>query len=433
MHNTISPKEFIPELDGGIIPQPKKGKLPNYELPYINNNEVVQPERKIPIYTDTDVLIVGGGAAGFAAAIAASKAGAKTLLIERYGYLGGLWTGGLVLIVLGTHGTEKGVLKKMLGGIGDELLLRHTLFDSSIIDYAPGNFNPTTDPESTKYIMDQMVIENKVNVLFHSYAVDVIMKENTLKGVIFDSKSGRQAILAKTVIDTTGDADICALAGCEHFIVNNTIGMVHRLGSMDQISESKITEAGLPNFGGLKEPQKGFKWKNMAGPIANGLDVEVLSKLEQEHRAFIWDRIQKYQKTDGGKKIQLLQTAPQLGVRGTRIIEGVEKMSVQSSLNSMKNSDSIGLVTKSNGKEEGWGVPYGILIPKNINGLITAGRSVSSDNNFVNQMRLIAPCLVTGHAAGVAAALASKHNLDLKAVPTQEIRKILKQQGAILE
>ena len=123
------------------------------------DGRVTQPERTLPVLHETDVLVVGGGAAGFAAAVSAARAGAKTTLVERYGFFGGQWTGGMVLVVMGTHAKIDGKLKKTLRGIGDELMERLTRLPGGIIGQAEGRHNPTIDPEATKFAMDEMIAE----------------------------------------------------------------------------------------------------------------------------------------------------------------------------------------------------------------------------------------------------------------------------------
>jgi len=179
---------------------------------------------------ETDVLVVGGGPAGFAAA----RAGAKTALVERYGYLGGLWTGGLVLLVYPTHATENGVLTKVVRGVGDELLGRIAQHPEAATNHAAGKSDPTTDPEITKLVMDEMVQEAGVKMFFHCWVADVVMDGNAVRGVVLESKAGRQAILAKVVVDASGDGDVFAAAGAEHEQRLHAVGLVHRLGNVDR-------------------------------------------------------------------------------------------------------------------------------------------------------------------------------------------------------
>jgi ribulose 1,5-bisphosphate synthetase/thiazole synthase len=177
--------------------------------PTIVDGRVIQPQRELPVLHTTDVLVVGGGSAGVCAAIAAKRAGADVCLVERYGHFGGLWTGGLVLLILG-HIVTGG--KQVCQGIGEEMMRRLDKMDGAIVNRRPGT-NPTVDAEATKYLMVEMVEEAKVDVFLHCWGVDAIMEGNAVRGAVFESKSGRQAILAKVVVDATGDGDLFAAAG----------------------------------------------------------------------------------------------------------------------------------------------------------------------------------------------------------------------------
>jgi len=165
------------------------------------DGKVIEPRRELAILDTTDVLVVGGGPAGVVAAIAAKRAGAKVTLVERYGHLGGLWAGGLVLLVLG-HIVQGG--KQVCQGIGEEIMQRLDKLDGAIIDRRPG-VNPTVDAEAVKYVMVEMIEEAGVNIFLHCWGVEAIVNESAVQGVVFESKSGRQAILAKVVVDATGE------------------------------------------------------------------------------------------------------------------------------------------------------------------------------------------------------------------------------------
>ncbi|MCX7887179.1 MAG: FAD-dependent oxidoreductase, partial [Verrucomicrobiae bacterium] len=230
----------------------------------IVGGKVIQPERPLPVIAETDVLVVGGGAAGFAAAVSAARAGVKTTLLERYGYLGGLWTGGLVLVVLETHANIGGQTVQVLRGIGGELLERHTKTPNCIAYRDQRQINPTTDPEATKYFMDEMIAESGATVLFHCWASDVIMDGDTIRGVIIESKAGRQAILAQVVVDATGDGDIFAAAGASFQQWLHAIGLVHRRGNVDRADRQKLKAAGFKSIGAI-EPQPSVHWVNLRG------------------------------------------------------------------------------------------------------------------------------------------------------------------------
>ena len=170
---------------------------------------ILEPAREIPVIEETDVLVVGGGPAGVAAAIAAGRAGARTVLVERYNHLGGLWTGGLVLPLLSTHALDKsGKFKQVIFGVGDEVTRRLRQF-GMVID----EVNPVIDPEAGKYMLDLMIKESGVRMLYHCWASNVIVENGWIKAVILETKSGRVAIAPKMVVDGTGDGDILSLAG----------------------------------------------------------------------------------------------------------------------------------------------------------------------------------------------------------------------------
>jgi ribulose 1,5-bisphosphate synthetase/thiazole synthase len=397
---------------------------------FIRDGKVIQPERPLPVFQETDVLVVGGGAAGWAAAVSAGRAGAKTMIVERYGCFGGLWTGGIVLIVISTHATENGQMTQVVRGVGGELLDRHAKFDNAIVNRPERQFNPTTDPEATMFIMDEMIQEAKVKTLFHCWATDVIMDGGAVRGVVFDSKAGRQAILAKVVIDTTGDGDIFAAAGAEHVQRLHAIGLVHRLGNVDRADQVALKKAGV-RLGEI-EPQPSVRWVNLRGPSANGLDINELTRLQFEHRLKIWNQVQKQRKTLGGEKLFLLQTAPQLGVRTTRLLAGVHQLTYQEMREAKKFADVVAVGGAQNAKTPGWPIPYGALLPKKLDGLLTAGRSFSMDDKLIEDGRLIGACLTTGHAAGAAAAVAVKDGCKLRDVSIPKVQKLLREQGAYL-
>ena len=173
---------------------------------------MIQPRRELTVLHQTDVLVVGGGTAGVTAAIAARRAGAQVTLVERYGHLGGQWTGGLVLMVVG-HIVKGG--KQVCLGIGEEMLRRLDKIEGGIVNRQPG-VNPTVDAEALKYVMVEMVQEaGRQNAACIAGASMPMMDGDAVRGAVFESKSGRQAILAKTVVDATGDGDLFAAAGAE--------------------------------------------------------------------------------------------------------------------------------------------------------------------------------------------------------------------------
>jgi len=400
----------------------------------IVDGRIVQPRRDIPVMRSTDVLVVGGGPAGVIAALAARRAGVDVTLVERYGCFGGLWTGGLVLIVLATHARTGGKLVKCVRGIGDEMCERLVKVNNGIINQAPGKVNPTSDPEATKFVMDEMIREAGIHVLLHCWATNAIVAGGAIKGIIFESKSGCRAVRAKVVVDATGDGDVFDAAGAEHVRHVHRIGLVHRLGNVDRIDRAKVKAAGkrVPRLGS-RTPIRSVNWVNMQGPTADCLDVTALSRCEMDARRAIWNKVRALQAIPGCEDVYLLETAAQLGVRLSRTLQGVTEMKQADALAGRTYEDVVAVaggysVTRNKSCQ----VPYGVLVPAKVDGLLAAGRCVSADNRMMNYTRLIAPCFVLGHAAGAAAALAVKDNCRPRDVDVPKLQTLLKKQGAYL-
>lgn len=419
----------------GVVPENKiVPPTPRTRYPAtLVDGRVVQPARPLEVVHEADVLVVGGGPAGFAAAVSAARAGARTVLVERYGYLGGLWTGGLVLLVYPTHATENGVLTKVVRGVGDELLGRIAKLRHGATNYNEGKRDPTTDPELTKLVMDEMVTEAGVKMLFHCWVADVVMDGPAVRGVVLESKAGRQAVLAKVVVDASGDGDVFAAAGAEFEQRLHAVGLVHRVGNADRVDLAGLKAAGFKSVGAV-EPLPSVKWVNLRGPSTDGLDIGELSRLEMEHRRTIWKRVQQLQRTPGGENVFWLQTAPQLGVRITRLLAATQQLTNAEARAHKKFPDTIGVggTYGAGGKNPGWPIPYGALVPKKVDNLIAAGRCICVDTKLVEDMRLIATCLITGHAAGAAAALAVQAKCRPRDVDIPKLQALLRRQGAYL-
>ena len=401
---------------------------PGRSSPTVENGRVLQPARELPVLHATDVLVVGGGPAGICAALAAKRAGAEVAIVERYGHFGGLWTGGLVLLVIG-HIVKGG--QQVCQGIGEEMLRRLDRMDGAIVDRRPG-VGPTVDAEAVKYLMVEMIEEAGIKVLLHCWGVDAIINGATVQGAVFESKSGRQAILAKTVVDATGDGDLFAAAGAAYERRSHNVGLVSRIGNLDRVDRAKATPDQEPRHLGNATPVPGVRWVNMHGPEVDGLDVEVLTRMEMNHRKFIWNNTQKTRHTPGYESVYLVETAPQLGVRITRVLRGLKTITLDDLKNGTKCPDVVGVGGASNGEHGPWQIPYGALVPEKIDNVLAAGRCVSAEIRMADLVRLIPNCFVTGHAAGVAAAVATRDGCPPRDVDITKVQKILREQEAYL-
>jgi len=400
----------------------------NRASPTFAGGRVLQPARELPILHTTDVLVVGGGPAGVCAAIAARRAGADVTIVERYGHFGGLWTGGLVLLVIG-HIVTGG--KQVCQGIGEEMMRRAEKLDGAIIDRRPGQ-GPTIDAEALKYLMVEMIEEAGVKVYLHCWGVDAIVDGSKVQGAVFESKAGRQAVIAKNVVDSTGDGDLFAAAGAGFTHCSHNIGLVSRIGNLDRVDSARAAGAPKPRHLGRRTPVPGVNWVNMTGPEVDGLDLDVLTRMEMNHRKFIWRNTQKTRATPGYEKVYLVETAPQLGVRITRILDGLNAVTLDNLKANTRFKDVIGVGGASGGNHQEWQIPYGALVPKTVDNVLAAGRCISMELRMCDLVRLIPNCFVTGHAAGVAAAVAAADGCTPREVEVPKVQRVLKEQEAYL-
>ena len=429
IRGVVSPDEASADATQTAGAPPGREKAGTAHPPaLVVDGEVVQPQRELPVLHQTDVLVVGAGPAGVVAALGARRAGAKVTLVERYGHFGGLWSGGLVLLVIGHIVTGK---KQVCQGIGEEMMRRLEKLDRGIVNRQPGD-RPTVDAEALKYMMLQMIVEDEVDVFLHSWAVDAVMDGDTVKGVVFESKSGRQAILADQVVDATGDGDVFAAAGVEHERRPYHLGLVSRIGNLDQVDPQKAKLAKKPSHLGSVTPIEGVNWVNMRGPDADGLDVAQLSTLEMNHRRQIWKNLREIRSTPGYEDVYLLETAPQLGVRITRVLSGVETLTMKGVLEGKKFPDCVAVGGAWNGDHQEWQIPYRALLPKKVENVLAAGRCISGEPRMSDLIRVIPICFITGHAAGCAAALAVRDGCRARDVEVTKLQKLLREQEAYL-
>ncbi len=399
---------------------------------------IKEPARDIPVVETADVLVIGGGPSGVAAAIAASRTGARTILAERYNHLGGLWTGGLVLPLLSTHAiNQQNSMTRTLHGIGGEILEK-----LEEIGMAIHEINPVVDPEATKYVLEVMLKESGVMPLYHCWASNVIVESNTIKAVLLETKSGRVAIRPKTVIDCTGDGDILHLAGEEYDIMNYELGLVHRLGNIDRINKDLAGDRDL-NLGG-ETPIPSVNWVNMVGgDYEDALDFRRLSELQQKHRIEIWEGVQEIRSVPGYEAVFLLDTAAQQGVRMSRILRGEYRLTLEDSMTFKSFDDNIGisgawtsLLYQSRRvpmqERPMWQIPYRALLPQKTKNLLVAGRCFSFEQDLFQDARIIGTCLVTGHGAGVGAALAANSGNAVQELDVKQIQKTLLAQDVYL-
>jgi hypothetical protein len=433
-----------------------------------------EPGRDIPVYHRCDVLVVGGGPSGTAAAAAAAKQGADVALLERYNHLGGLSTGGLVIWI-----------DRMTDWSGD-LVIRgfaEELFDRLPADAVAGpsraewgsrdavragywshrtaayhgvvTWSPTIDPERLKLLSQDIVLERKVKLIYHSWGSWPIVENGQVKGVVFESKEGRMAIMARVVIDATGDGDMFARAGAaydndiEEADVHHCMNTSWLFGGVDMKrwidfkagepeKHAAFMQGGREQLGLFERPF--VSWRNdvalFMGPRQSGysaLDVDDLTEVEvKSHRAMAAHLEYFRQHAPGFENAYMMQSAPQIGVRHARRLKGVGAVLRTQWPNGIALPDEVGVSPAVSPKFPNISIPYGALVPERLEGLLACGRHISCDKNSHGFMREIPQCWITGQAAGAAAALAVARNVQPRAVDVHELQAALLAQGVFL-
>ena len=411
---------------------------------------IVEEERKIPIKEEFDVLVCGGGPAGVAAAIEAGRSGAKTMLIENNGCLGGVWTAGSLTWILDYH-HQKGILKE----ITEELTKRGA---ECPIDTGKGSF--AFDLESMKILLDELVFNAGVQIRFHTRVCNALVEKGRLTHVITESKSGREAWKANIFVDATGDGDLAAQAGCSFDFGdpenNDTTQPFSLLGIISGVEFNDIKEYArwIGDKGSVSKKnllaaiqEGGFEpsyRKPSIHPISfnlfkimanheygfSSINADDVTKATLVGRKELWNVI-KALKNNGGiwKNIRLISSAEQIGTREGRRIHGHYIVSTADLKNGTFHKDAIAEVrfgvdvhsVKKNqdNKEVGYGrgikskpytIPFRALIAKDVDGLLLAGRCISGDFIAHSSYRVTGPVTTIGQAAGRAAAVSSKKN-----------------------
>ncbi|MEJ0070644.1 MAG: FAD-dependent oxidoreductase [Pseudomonadota bacterium] len=430
--------------------------------------------RDTPVFAETDVLVVGGGPAGTAAAVAAARLGADVMLVERYNHLGGLSTGGLVIWIdrmTDWSGQQiiAGFARELFERLPKDAIMGPPRADWGAKDAATAEYwsyrsaafqgivtwSPTIDPEALKTLSMRMVLDSKVRLILHAWAVQPIVDGNVMRGAIFESKEGRHAVFAKVVIDTTGDADLLVRAGVpsdsdiDDTDIHHCINTAFMLGGVDMERWTEFRRTDKQGFADFMQRGRDqlryfekpfFSWRAdialFMGPRLSGysaVHVEDLTEVEIRSRELTAGHLAFYRAhAPGFANAWLLLGAPQVGVRHSRRFAALNKVTRAQWDAGTVWGDEIGVSTSPAPKWPNISVPYGALVPVGLDGALGAGRHVACDASSHTFLREIPQCWMTGQAAGVAGALAVGAGRPPRELDPRLIQQALLKQGAYL-
>ncbi|MBC5785941.1 FAD-dependent oxidoreductase [Ramlibacter sp. USB13] len=439
---------------------------------------LTEPARQTPVWGEYDVVVLGGGPAGIAASVAAARAGRKTLLVERYGFLGGMGTAAGVTNFCGLHANVHGDIRQVVHGVADDLLARiarlgglnepHALFGKTVAQ--------AYDTAAYKIAADDLLLAAGVEVLFHALAAGVVMEgARRVQALLVETKSGRYAVAGRAFVDASGDGDLAAWAGAPYALGDGQGNMLYpstmfRINGVDAQRAGKAWET-IPKLmlqaeaeGRYKFPRKtpiirpqksGIEWRanltqlaNREGNAMDGTDARELSDAEVLGRRQIASVAGFLREVPGFEKSYISDIAPQVGIRETRRVRGLYELTESDVLECASFDDTIGVngwplelhlkgdvefrwpqIPESRGFNH---LPYRMTVPEGLDNVWIAGRCASMSHEAQSAARVTGACFVMGEAVGTAADLALKSGSTNAGVDLAGLQSTLERYGAYL-
>jgi hypothetical protein len=437
-----------------------------------------EPARKTPLLGEYDLVVLGGGPAGIAAAAVAARAGLSTLLVERYGFLGGMGTAAGVTNFCGLHANVHGELRQVVHGVADDLLGRidrlgglnapHVLFGGKSMAQAYDN-------AAYKIAADDLLAASGTKLLFHALAVGVTMQDaQTIDALILETRSGRLAVRARIFVDCSGDGDLAAFAGVPYELGDGAGNMLYpstmfRVNGVDSarakdawatipalMQEAEARGMRFPRKGAIVRPQKhASEWrvnitqlKNEDGSAIDGTDARQISEGEMQGRRQVMQAFEFLKTVPGFEESYIIDIAPQVGIRETRRVTCDYMLSESDVLDCADFDDNIGVngwpieehisgdvsfrfpdIPRARGYNE---LPFRMLLPQDMRNLLVAGRCAGMTHGGQSAARVSGACFVMGEAAATAAALALRSNAAPRDVGRTALQGKLSEQGVWL-
>lgn len=430
----------------------------------------VKIDRNINVIADYDTVVCGGGPAGWVAAVSSARAGKKTALVERYGFIGGTATAGYVVPISGFFFRKK----RVVGGIAWEFVQKLEKLDAAMVEYPKGHVS--VNPEYYKLVARRMLKEAGVDLYMNSYLSDCIKEENKVTHIIISNKNGFEAIGAKCFIDATGDGDLFAMAGAHMlektnelqpmsmcFVITNVDtstdllkNCIHHDGKHGN-SLNKVIHDYLEKRGEVEEvPQFGGPWFNV---LLNGNSLAVnITRAEadatnREEYAVAEEKLHQdmfrligllKEGFEEFKDAEIVVSAMNAGVRETRNIKGVYTLTNRDfamaleyacpvaqcahpmDIHKAKDDDQVLIYLDKNSY-----IPYETMVSYDLDNVIAAGRCISAEREPYASLRVQATLMSIGECAGLAASLASDTAMPVHSLQIDKLKKMIDQSGCV--